>query len=114
MNYWTIMRIPSEVLEGSEQHELLTVGGTHKVPFPTPRVFQEKAYVFCDYLPDAAEPLTVELTFDAEGKPIKTVADIAAQIDAYLKGNDKRCVWLSQDLASQIDKLFPPTEEEAP
>jgi len=48
------MRIPSEVLEGSEQHELLTVGGTHKVPFPTPTIFMGKAYVFCDYLPDAA------------------------------------------------------------
>ena len=106
MNYWTIMRIPSEVLEGSEQHELLTVGGTHKVPFPTPTIFMGKAYVFCDYLPDAAEALTVEQKFNDDGEAMMSLMDIAGEISKYLDKNDTRCVWLSQGLAGQLYKLL--------
>ena len=120
MSYWTIMRIPSEVLEGSEQHELMTVGGTHKVPFPTPTVFMGKAYVFCDYLPDAAEPLlikdiVIDLPEDStpvQAEMIKQLMLIAGKIEDYLDKNDTRCVWLSQGLAGQLYKLLvKPTEE---
>ena len=120
MKYWTIMRIPSEVLEGSEQHELLTVGGTHKVPFPTPTEFMGKAYVFCDYLPDAAEALiikdiVIDLPEDStpvQAEMIKQLMLIAGKIEAYLDKNDTRCVWLSQGLAGQLYKLLvKPTEE---
>ena len=114
MKYWTIMRIPSEVLEGSEQHELLTVGGTHKVPFPTPTIFMEKAYVFCDYLPDAAEALIVEQKFNDDGEAMMSLMDIAGEIEAYLDKNDTRCVWLSQGLAGQLYKLLVPPEVDSP
>lgn len=124
MNYWTIMRIPSEVLEGSEQHELLTVGGTHKVPFPTPTIFMGKAYVFCDYLPDAAEALlikdiVIDLPEDStaaqvEAERIKQLKAKAAQIEAYLDNNDTRCVWLSQGLAGALYKLLVPPEVGSP
>ena len=95
---WSIYRIPETVLEGSEQDRLLQ-------RFPTPTIFMEKAYVFVSSLTDAAEPLTVELTED------NTLAEIAGQIEAYLDGNDKRCVWLNQGLASQLYKLLVPPEE---
>ena len=92
------MRKPETIVEGSEQHTLLTKGGTHKIPFPTPREFQEKAYVFCDYLSDAVEPLKVE----------RIDNNTVAQIEAYLHGNDDRCVWLMDGpgLATQLDFLF--------
>ncbi len=123
MNYWTIMRIPSEVLEGSEKHELLTVGGTHKVPFPTPTEFMGKAYVFCDYLPEAAWALLVEfdavIPEDATPEEVKALTDaelmlIATQINDYLDGNDERCVWLSQGLAGQLYRLLVPPEVDSP
>ena len=90
---WSIYRIPETVLEGSEQDRLLQ-------RFPTPTIFMEKAYVFVSSLTDAAEPLTVELTED------NTLAEIAGQIEAYLDGNDERCVWISQGLASQLHELL--------
>lgn len=95
---WSIYRIPETVLEGSEQDRLLQ-------RFPTPTIFMEKAYVFVSSLTDAAEPLTVELTED------NTLAEIAGQIEAYLDGNDERCVWLSQGLASQLYEMLVPAEE---
>ena len=112
MNYWTIMRVPSEVLEGSEQHELLTVGGTDKKPFPTPTIFMEKAYVFCDYLPGAAEALKVEQKFNDDGEAINSLMDIAGEIEAYLDKNNTRCVWLSQGLAGQLYKLLVKTDQD--
>ena len=90
---WSIYRIPETVLEGSEQEQLLQ-------RFPTPTIFMKKAYVFVSSLTDAAEPLTVELTEE------NTLAEVAGQIEAYLDGNDKRCIWLSQSLASQLYKLL--------
>jgi len=122
MKYWTIMRIPSEVLEGSEQHELLTVGGTDKKPFPSPTIFMGKAYVFCDYLPDAAEALlikdiVIDLPEDStpvQAEMIKQLMMIAGKIEAYLDKNDTRCVWLSQGLAGQLYKLLVPPEVDSP
>ena len=102
---WTIQRIPAEVIEGSEQDRLLQ-------RFPTPTIFMEKAYVFVSSLTDAAEPLTVEQKFNDEGEPTNTLAEIAGQINAYLDGNDARCVWLSQGLASPLYELLVPTNEE--
>lgn len=90
---WSIYRMPETVLEGSEQYKLLQ-------RFPTPTIFMEKAYVFVSSLTDAIEPLTVELTED------NTLAEIAGQIEAYLDGNDERCIFLSQSLSSQLYKLL--------
>jgi hypothetical protein len=95
---WTIMRIPEQIAEGSEQERLLQ-------RFPTPTVFLEKAYVFCSSLEDAAEPMTVELTED------NSLEEIAVQIETYLDDNNTRCVWLKKGLASQLYKiLVSPTE----
>ena len=111
---WTIMRIPEEVAEGSEQERLLQ-------RFPTPTVFLEKAYVFCSSLEDAAEPMTVELPSlesdedetaeQAAAKQLTALQAMAVQIETYLDDNNTRCVWLKKGLASQLYKLLVlPTE----
>lgn len=90
---WSIYRIQDTLNPDSECAELLQ-------RFPTPTIFNEKAYVFVSSLEDAAEPLRVELTED------NTLEQIAVEIEAYLKGNDNRCILLDQGLATQLYKLL--------
>lgn len=106
MHYWSIYPIRHELIEGSECSKLLTVGGSKGVPMPKPTRYNEKAYVFVDYLSDAAEPLIVQMTED------NTLEELAVQIETYLTDSDTRCVWLSKALASQLYKLLVLATEE--
>ncbi len=105
MHYWSIYPIRHELIQGSECFKMMTIGGSTGTPMPTPRIFGEKAYVFTDYVKDAAEPLIVELTED------NSLLEIAGQIEAWLTDSDTRCVWLDKGLASQLDRLLTPVEE---
>lgn len=111
MHYWSIYPIRHELIEGSECARMMIQGGSTGTPMPTPRVFDEKAYVFTDYIKDAAEPLIVELTYTEEGEPINSLPEIAAQIEVWLTDSDTRCVWISKGLASQLDRLLTPPKE---
>lgn len=96
---WSIYRIQDTLNTDSECAELLQ-------RFPTPTIFNEKAYVFVSSIDEPVESLTVELTED------NTLEQIAVEIEAYLKGNDVRCVLLSSGLATQLYKLLvPPVED---
>jgi len=119
MHYWSMYRKQDVLNPDSECAELLTVGGVYKVPMPNPREVlgsTGSALLFTDYLPNAAEPLIVELTEDnslAEIAAQIEAAEIAAQIEAYLDNNDTRCIWLTKGLASQLyESIIRPLENE--
>jgi hypothetical protein len=96
---WSIYRIPEAIIEGSEYHQLIT-------RFPTPTDFQGRAKVFVSSMDEPIESITVRLKYDEEGNAINTVAEIAAEIEAYLKDNNVRCVLLDRGLAGKLYKLL--------
>jgi len=99
-NYWTLMRIPETLIEGSEQWKLLQ-------EFPTPATFEDKAYVFVTHLEDAAEPMVLEVEEE------QTSEELYEIIHTYLFENNDRSVWLTKSEATKLHlDLTPPPEEE--
>jgi hypothetical protein len=96
--YWTLMRIPEDLVEGSEQWQLLQ-------RFPNPTIIQERGYLFVDYIPDAKERLIAEL---AEGQ---TLPELVLEIEEYLLYNNTRGVWMTKELAKQLFELVKPPPE---
>jgi len=104
-NVWSIYRIPD--VASSEYKQLIK-------RFPKPTDFQGKAKVFKSSMDKPKESTTVAIKYNDAGEPMMTIADIAAEIEAYLIGNDVRCVLLDKGLAGQLYTLLVPPEVDRP
>lgn len=89
------MRIPEELVEGSEQWKLLQ-------RFPNPTVIQDRGYLFVTCILDAKERMIAELS---EGQ---TLPELILEIEEYLLYNNTRGVWMTRKLAKQLFELVKP------